>query len=362
MFLQDSDITTPAAAAAPSHFPCSGCGAALTFEPGAGRMSCGHCGFANLLPQRAEDIPELDYHAELLRHAELAEQVTHASLHCAGCGAELMPPAGFMAGSCPFCDLPFVGQPRRSRSPKPAGMLPFCVTREQALESFRRWLASLWMAPSGLARQACQAERLQGVYLPYCVFSCVATSFYSGQRGRRHTGHDGKEQISWRPVIGWVKDVLDHVLVPAARARSAEALAAVGPWDLARLEPYDERCVSGYLAESSTLQPDEAFQAARRVMDERIALSVRAAIGGHEQRIGEIKSQYEHIQFKHILLPVWVSSYRFRDQAYRLIINGRTAAVHGDRPHDSLKIILAGAAGLAAASGLGLLLTSLLQE
>ena len=47
---------------------------------------------------------------------------------------------------------------------------------------------------------------------------------------------------------------------------------------------------------------------------------------------------YDNITFKHVLLPVWISAYRFRDKVYRFLINARTGEVQGERPWSWMKI------------------------
>jgi hypothetical protein len=48
--------------------------------------------------------------------------------------------------------------------------------------------------------------------------------------------------------------------------------------------------------------------------------------------------QYLDIAFKHILLPIWLSSYRYADKTYRFVVNGQTGSVQGERPWSAWKI------------------------
>ncbi len=65
---------------------------------------------------------------------------------------------------------------------------------------------------------------------------------------------------------------------------------------------------------------------------------IRQDLGGDEQRIESLSTQYSGITFKHILLPVWVSAYRYGDKLHRILINARTGEVQGDRPYSAWKI------------------------
>jgi hypothetical protein len=85
-------------------------------------------------------------------------------------------------------------------------------------------------------------------------------------------------------------------------------------------------------------------------MDGAIRESVRRDIGGDEQRIHTVKTQYANVTFKHILLPIWISAYRYQDRVYRFLVNARTGQVQGGRPGSWWKITLAVAAVAAAAA------------
>ncbi len=72
--------------------------------------------------------------------------------------------------------------------------------------------------------------------------------------------------------------------------------------------------------------------------------------GGDEQQIGSKNSSYDDIKFKHLLLPLWISAYKFKGKVYQFMVNARTGEVQGKRPYSTIKIILA---ALAAAAVIG---------
>jgi hypothetical protein len=39
-----------------------------------------------------------------------------------------------------------------------------------------------------------------------------------------------------------------------------------------------------------------------------------------------------------VLLPIWLSSYRYANKTFRFIVNGQTGAVQGERPWSAWKI------------------------
>ena len=48
--------------------------------------------------------------------------------------------------------------------------------------------------------------------------------------------------------------------------------------------------------------------------------------------MNDLSTRYSEIKFKHVLLPVWVSAYRFRNKTYRFLVNGQTGEVAGESP------------------------------
>jgi len=90
-------------------------------------------------------------------------------------------------------------------------------------------------------------------------------------------------------------------------------------------------------------------------MDGEIRSTVRRDIGGDHQRVHSVRTQYSNVTFKHILLPIWLSAYRYRDKAYRFLINARTGEVQGERPWSWVKITAAVLVTIGIIAGIVLL-------
>ena len=67
-------------------------------------------------------------------------------------------------------------------------------------------------------------------------------------------------------------------------------------------------------------------------------MAIRYDIGGDHQRILSVMTEYLKPTFKHILLPLWISVYRFRGKIYQFLVNARTGEVQGERPYSAWKI------------------------
>ncbi|MBN2446800.1 MAG: hypothetical protein JXO22_08740, partial [Phycisphaerae bacterium] len=230
---------------------------------------------------------------------------------------------------------------------KPRSLLPFKIEKDAARAHYRHWLRKLWFAPGALKNFARIEERLAGTYVPYWTYDARTTSYYTGQRGEHYyvTVGSGKNRhrerrTRWYSVSGTVWNRFNDVLVLGSRSLPRKHADRLEPWGLTELVPYDDAYLSGFTAESYTVDLAAGFAEARKIMEEQIRATVRGDIGGDEQRIHSINTQWDAVTFKHILLPIWISAYRFKDRTYRFLVNGRTGEVQGERPWSWIKILL----------------------
>jgi hypothetical protein len=104
--------------------------------------------------------------------------------------------------------------------------------------------------------------------------------------------------------------------------------------------PYQPEYVSGFQAEAYQLGLKEAYPVARQAIDARIRTRIRREIGGSEQRIDSVDTRYTEATFKHVLMPAWISAYRYRDRSYRFLVNAQTGEASGESPLSWVKVAL----------------------
>lgn len=343
-------------------FPCRQCGAGLHYEPGTTVLKCPYCGTENEIPQSEVAVEELDYLSTLAQAADTEETVEALTVKCPSCGAESTLEPNVTAERCPFCGTAIVAQAVSTRVIKPRSLLPFEIKREIALASFRQWIASRWFAPSDLKKYA-ESGRMDGLYIPFWTYDCDTTSRYTGERGdnytvtESYTDSKGRRQtrtvtrIRWHSVSGTVYNNFNDVLVLASTSLPHKYTEALEPWDLHQLVPFTPEFLSGFRAESYNIDLAGGFTRAKEIMDDTIRSSICSDIGGDHQRIHTVNTRYDHITFKHILLPIWLSAYRYREHPYRFLVNARTGEVQGERPYSWIKITLFVLFLLAVAGG-----------
>lgn len=355
------------------HFPCPACGADLRFDPASGGLHCAHCGHDDPLapppnPWQAasETIGEQDFAAALATGLAGDAYDETRLVACTSCGAQVELEDTVQGTACPFCASPVVTAVGTHRQIRPQAVLPFAIAEPVAHDAMRRWLGGLWFAPNGLQRYARKGRRMDGIYVPYWTFDADTASRYRGDKGtvhhrQRSVVRNGQRQmqtvaeVRWRPVSGSVRRAFDDVLVLASRSLPRRFADALPPWDLSQLRPYAPEFLAGMRAEAYTVDLRDGFGLARAAMDRQIERDVRFDIGGDRQRIAQIDTQVANVTFKHVLLPIWIAAYRYGGRSYRIVINGQTGRVEGERPWSVWKIGLTVAAGLLAAAAFGYL-------
>jgi len=62
----------------------------------------------------------------------------------------------------------------------------------------------------------------------------------------------------------------------------------------------------------------------------------------------DVRTAYDDLRFKYLLLPVWLSSFKYNDKVYNFMVNGQTGRVGGKSPVSPWRV----AAAVAIATGI----------
>ena len=336
-----------------NRFPCKQCGAKLQFVPGTFVTVCPYCNTQNAIstPTDTKLVREIDYLATLRDLKEHAEKFVAMIVKCDACAATIQAPPNVTSLSCPFCGSNIVSTAKAATQIKPGALLPFKATRDEAVARFRFWIGKLWFAPNKLKHNGMLDSAFAGTYLPAWTYDSQTTTWYEGERGDAYwesqtvwvNGRPQTQQvrrIRWSPASGAVGVPFDDVLVVASKSLPIQEVEKLEPWDLPACVPYADDYLAGFRAECYQVGLEEGFAVAKQKMQPVIENAIREDIGGDEQQIHDTRSRYDAITFKHLLLPVWLSTYRYSGKVYRFMVNARTGEVVGERPYSAVKITL----------------------
>jgi len=337
-------------------YPCSSCGADLLFEPTDGFLTCPYCGHKEPIAETSDSITERPFaeylHAQPEQMGKLAENALE--VQCQSCGATITFTPPEVAGRCEFCGVQIVAQPKEADPiVAPEAVLPFTHTASQATAGLRQWLSSRWFAPNALKHFA-QPDAVHGIYLPFWTYDTRTSSRYSGERGDYYyetqtyyeTNSNGNlvartrevQRTRWSGASGVVDLSFGDILVNATKSLPEHRLADLEPWDLNNLRGYEPAYLAGFRAQRYQVDLAQGFERAKELVVPKIESAICYDIGGDEQRITSVATEYSNITFKHILLPVYAGAYRFSGKIYQIVVNGRTGEIQGDRPYSFWKL------------------------
>jgi predicted RNA-binding Zn-ribbon protein involved in translation (DUF1610 family) len=333
-----------------NRFLCPNCGANMIYDARSGKLSCPYCAYAQEIAADGT-VDERDYHEFLQRGMQQLQPMAQNAMQvrCDSCGAivNFTPPE--TARNCDFCGAKIVAQPKAADPlVAPEGVLPFSVPPAQAVGNYKTWLSSLWFAPSALKDMA-QADKLSSIYIPYWTYDASTYSHYDGERGEHYyetetfweNGEQKERRVQkthWSPVSGNIARQFDDVCIPATTSLPEKYIQRLEPWDLHELKSYEPAYLSGHKAQTYQIALDEGFERFKKIAAGVIYSDARNNIGGDEQRVHNVSTDYQNITFKHLLLPIYAGAYRFNGKVFQIVVNGRTGEVQGERPYSWLKI------------------------
>ncbi|NAS12501.1 DNA helicase PriA [Poritiphilus flavus] len=329
---------------------CANCGAELKYKPGSHQIKCEYCGYEEFIEPAKSSFEELELQHYLKAVGDNAYTETIDILHCKNCGANQHVEENFKSLHCVYCGEPLIREDVEKEGwIVPGALIPFQLDFKKARGIFKKWVNRLWFAPNKLKRAALDPEALHGLYVPHWTFDADLHATYQGQRGdyyyetQRYRTKNGMQtrqvrKTRWRPASGAVNGFVDDILINASEKREREIPNAVSAWNVKELVPFNSKYLSGFVTEKYTIPLKEghhrSFQKAKSIA----YTWIRRDIGGDTQRIHHADIKLSEETFKHVLLPVYISSYTYNRKKYHFYINGQTGVIYGTRPYSFWKI------------------------
>jgi DNA-directed RNA polymerase subunit RPC12/RpoP len=333
-------------------YPCAACGGQLEFNISKQKLGCPHCGnTVDIIENAGKAVAERDFRATMAEFRTRAAPplAGEKEVVCQNCGGHTTFAGTLTATRCPYCATPIQRDDVHEAPARLAvdGVLPFTVDEKQARDSVEKWVNKRWFAPSAFKKYK-QTGAFNSVYAAYFTYDAETSSFYQGQRGTRYTEtyRDGDEErtetrVEWRPVSGEVANSFDDVTVLANDGFDRRRVNALEPWPTAAAKPFSGEYIAGHLCRTYDRDAEQALPEARQRMESEIQQTVRRDIGGDEQRIDRIDTNWRTLTFKHLLLPIWLLTVMYQNKPFQVFINGVTGEVQGQRPFSKAKIIAA---------------------
>ena len=339
------------------NYKCPNCDGPLKFNPDKQKFTCEYC-LSEFAPEAVQEMnakkeQRESYDEREVKRAEREKQQAKEKgeeaddypvyYTCPSCGAEVVTTSTTAATTCFYCYNPVVLGGRLSDEFKPDRVIPFELSKEKAQERFLAMCGKKWFLPKGFAGKE-QFEKLNGVYFPY---------WFADEQKAAHLTATGKKIRTWRSgnkeytetrifhVVRGGNVIINNVFERALKSESRDMLQSVHPYDMKAAKPFAMSYLSGFQAEKRDLEKKDVEPIIEQKMHEYAEQVLKNTAEGYD--VIETESFNERTDlaaYTYNLLPVWMVTYKYKDEIIPFAINGQTGKAYGQLPVAAGKLAL----------------------
>ena len=351
-----------------TNYQCPACTGPLHFVGESGRLECDYCGssfniaeiealYAKKEAKAAEAARKQEETEAAQKSAEAEEQkaATDGSdwdssglsedwgadaadmkaYCCPSCGAELLCDATTAATSCPYCGNPSVLPGQFSGILKPDFVLPFKLSKEDAIKALKRHYLKKPLLPSTFSK-ANHLEEIKGVYVPFWMYDGEASGSAQFHATQVHTYTSGDYEItetSHYDVRRAGSIGFEKIPVDASSKMPDENMDSIEPFDYKELKAFSNAYLPGFLADKYDVSVDDCAPRADARCKSSCESALRSSVTGYSTCVPE--EENIHIRrgkVQYAMLSVWMLHTKWNGRDYLFSMNGQTGKLTGDLP------------------------------
>lgn len=295
-------------------FTCPKCGSRMVFDGDGRSLICESCARSEALSPKSHDR-EQDFIVAMATGQGQRAPVAMKTFECKGCGAQFVLPPEDISETCSYCGSVYVLTGTRELV-EPDSIIPMAFSQRQAAAYLVQWAEKYQIKPEG------KVQLPRGLYLPIWTFDLIGNVPWNG------TVYRDKREV---PVSGDKMVSLDAVLIYAT-PKLADLLPKITKdFSFASSMAYDARYLAGWPAEIYQKTLADASLDARKQSIKQVLANIRNEVGSVND-LRYTTANVSILSFKLVLIPIWITEYMLDDHRHRVIINGQTGAVYGERP------------------------------
>lgn len=272
---------------------------------------------------------------------------------CPTCGATTSFDAASQTLRCPFCGTQMATRTSGAAVPTitaPRYVLPFKLDKDTSIAKIRDWLGDSFFAPGDLKSRSA-LDRGQGTYVPFWRFDADTDSDWEGEVSQTHTRQvartitlaDGKQERrmvdeqyqTWHPRNGSHTGHHRAWICASQGLTQAEADQLM-PFPEQAMRTFSIDLLAGFASEEPGVDENGAWESG----ESRIREMERGECAREVERLTSVETSVSNRQSAVCYLPVWLYTYRYDGKQFRVLVNGHTGEIVGDRPVSKLKVWL----------------------
>ena len=359
-----------------TNYQCPACTGPLHFVGGSGRLECDYCGSSfdvaeieALYTEKEEKAVEAAQKAEEKETAQKATDKQSAPADtendsdwdasglsedwgsdatdmkaycCPSCGAELLCDVTTAATSCPYCGNPSVLPGQFAGILKPDFVLPFKLSKEDAIKALKKHYLKKPLLPSTFSKNN-HLEGINGVYVPFWMYDGEASGSASFHATQVHTYTSGDYEITETNHYDVSRSgslCFEKIPVDASSKMPDDYMDSIEPYDYADLKPFSTAYLPGFLADKYDVSVEDSRERADKRCTGSLVSALESTVSGYTtctetSRDIHLKRGKVH----YALLPVWILTTRWEGKNFLFAMNGQTGKLVGNLPVSAKRAI-----------------------
>lgn len=342
-----------------TNYQCPSCTGPLHFVGASGKLECDYCGqsfdvaeIEALYAEKEKKAADAKTAADEKAAAEAmdadgdwdtsgftdnwgADAEGMKAYNCPSCGAELICDESTAATSCPYCGNPTVVPGQFSGTLKPDYIIPFKLSREDAIRKLKAHYKGKPFLPRSFT-SANHIQEIRGVYVPFWMFDGEAEGDATFEATHIRIHRSGDEEITETlhfDVYRAGSVSFEKVPVDASSKMPDDHMDSIEPYDYKELKPFSTAYLPGFLADKFDVSVEDSRERADRRCGSTLQAALMETVQGYHSCIPKSShTQLRRGKVHYALMPVWMLNTKWQGKDFLFAMNGQTGKLVGDLP------------------------------
>ena len=330
-----------------SEYKCPCCGAPIIFDSVQQLMACQSCGNTfsvdtvqafNAAQNDAQAQDNYGWQNYAEQNAEWHTDDSGNPMHvyiCPSCGGEIITDSTTAATKCPYCDNNTILNEQLSGSFRPNYVIPFKITKEQAIEKLNEFAKGKKLLPSLYSKNR-RIESIHGIYVPFWLFDCNSNANMQYNATQVSSWVAGDYRYTKTDYYLLRRDgtmTFEHVPVDGSMKMPDEYMESIEPYDFSEMVPFNSAYLSGYMADKYDVDDKTSQQRANFRIKNTTEQAFNSTTFGYASVIPTHTGiNFSEGKISYALLPVWMLNTIYEGKSYMFAMNGQTSKYVGELP------------------------------
>ena len=275
------------------------------------------------------------------------------TLKCNGCGAEIMIDTKEKTYKrCHWCRGLLSINTRIENGTVPDAILPFQIKKEEADKRIKKYIKKRYFFVSNDLKKDFSNENIIGVYLPYMVLDAKTYCNFEGVGEHSMRIYKFEYDIAYEAKRYKVKrefevqiddltiEAIDKYADTSDDSRTNNIINSLMPFDTENSVKFSSNYLYGFNSENRNINIDDVkFETGIRIKDiARKAINKDLSFYDRGVRWEKENAYALGTQWITCYLPIWLYTYKNKEETHYIALNGRTGELNGSIPINMKKL------------------------